>query len=276
MRQRILTAIIIIGVLIPIFYSATREYRMPVYILGLILTIFAMSELISVKETENKLPFEVHVLSFFTVLYLSYGEIFIEYFNIDSKYFIGLHIIPFIAALLAIVMVLRNHFKFNDVSYVLFSVLYIGLCFHSLVYFLPQFALLIYLILIAILTDTFAYFTGYFFGKHPLAPKISPKKTIEGSIGGSIIATAIVSIYAYFTFANQQNIILIIFISLLLTIVSQFGDLIASAIKRQYKVKDYGNLFPGHGGVLDRLDSILFTALIFFYIQRYFFYGLIG
>lgn len=110
------------------------------------------------------------------------------------------------------------------------------------------------------ITDTFAYFTGVFFGKHKLIPKISPKKTVEGALGGIAFCVIAFLIYAKvlcIVSDIQVNYIAFALFGLLLSVLSQIGDLLASAIKRCYAIKDYGNLFPGHGGVLDRFDSIM-------------------
>ncbi|MGI6727640.1 MAG: phosphatidate cytidylyltransferase [Anaerovoracaceae bacterium] len=114
-------------------------------------------------------------------------------------------------------------------------------------------------------TDVMAYFTGYVFGKHKLCPKISPKKTIEGSIGGIIGSMILSGIFGLFV-ANELMFHCII-IGLIGSVVSQIGDLTASIFKRKMGIKDYGNLIPGHGGILDRFDSVLFTApLVYYYI----------
>lgn len=123
----------------------------------------------------------------------------------------------------------------------------------------------IYLLVLvaAWITDTFAYFTGMFFGKHKLCPKISPKKTIEGSFGGIFFCVAAFMIYALVVskiYTIEPNFFGLILIAVVMSILAQSGDLLASVIKRTYGVKDYGTLFPGHGGVLDRFDSILILA----------------
>lgn len=113
-------------------------------------------------------------------------------------------------------------------------------------------------------TDTFAYFTGVFFGKHKLCPKISPKKTVEGSCGGVFFCVVFFIIYGTvignFCDGLKPNYIGLALVGCAMSIVSQFGDLLASVIKRTYGIKDYGRLFPGHGGVLDRFDSVLLIA----------------
>ena len=112
-------------------------------------------------------------------------------------------------------------------------------------------------------TDTGAYFVGSYFGKHKLSPKISPNKTIEGSVGGSLIGTLAASIFGYFVFGSLFSYKIVI-LALALTIVGQIGDLLFSAIKRHYEIKDFGSVLPGHGGVLDRIDSILVNYMFLF------------
>lgn len=120
------------------------------------------------------------------------------------------------------------------------------------------------------LCDTFAYFVGVFLGKHKLIPKISPKKTIEGSIGGIIFTIGGFALYGFIVntfFGASLNYLRLCIFGLILAIVSQIGDLIASLIKRQYSIKDYGFIFPGHGGVLDRFDSVMLTAPVLFILN---------
>lgn len=110
--------------------------------------------------------------------------------------------------------------------------------------------------------DTLAYFVGRFLGKHKLCPNISPKKTVEGAVGG-VVGTGVVAVLVY-GFAVEWRVfpLLLVFgCTMLLAIVSIFGDLFASVVKRRFDVKDYGKLFPGHGGVLDRFDSTLAVAV---------------
>jgi phosphatidate cytidylyltransferase len=119
-------------------------------------------------------------------------------------------------------------------------------------------------------SDTCAYAVGMLLGKHKIVPKLSPKKTVEGCIGGVIGAALLGYLYALFLgdkivgLANPRIIFAIIGASA--SVISQFGDLAASAIKRNYDIKDYGRLIPGHGGILDRFDSIIFTAPIVYYL----------
>lgn len=132
---------------------------------------------------------------------------------------------------------------------------------------IPEYGILVWLIfLTAFGTDSMAYFTGYFFGKHKLCPSISPKKTIEGSIGGIVGSVILCGFFAYFVIPSL--LFHCIAMGILGGVVSQFGDLTASLFKRKMGIKDYGNLIPGHGGILDRVDSLLFTApFIYYYIM---------
>lgn len=129
-----------------------------------------------------------------------------------------------------------------------------------------EYGILIWLVVLtAFGTDIMAYFSGYLFGKHKLCPKISPKKTIEGSIGGILGSVVLSGLFGYF-FAPEVLVHCLI-IGALGGVVSQFGDLTASIFKRKMGIKDYGNLIPGHGGILDRFDSVLFTGpMVYYYI----------
>jgi len=123
---------------------------------------------------------------------------------------------------------------------------------------------ILFALLAAWLTDTFAYFTGSLIGKHKMCPNISPKKTVEGAIGG-IIGGVLSCVILFAVFDNfffekhNMNYIEVIVIALLLSLISMVGDLSASVIKRNFNVKDFGNVVPGHGGVMDRFDSGLFV-----------------
>lgn len=115
----------------------------------------------------------------------------------------------------------------------------------------------------AFTSDAFALFAGMLFGKHKLAPSLSPKKTVEGAVGGLVGAVVCVLVYA--VVVNQiwhltPNYLVFALYGVLGSIISQLGDLSFSYIKREYGIKDYGNIFPGHGGVLDRFDSVIFCA----------------
>lgn len=118
-------------------------------------------------------------------------------------------------------------------------------------------------LVVAFTSDAFALFAGMAFGKHKLAPDLSPKKTVEGAVGGfagAIVCCLIYGLVMQFGFQMKVNYLCLILYGALGSVISQIGDLSFSYIKRQYKIKDFGNIFPGHGGVLDRFDSVIFCA----------------
>ena len=131
---------------------------------------------------------------------------------------------------------------------------------------MTDYSILIWLVFItAFGTDVCAYFAGVTLGKHKLCPKISPKKSIEGSVGG-ILGSTVLSIVFACIFAEELLVHCIV-IGVLGGVISQFGDLTASIFKRKMGIKDYGKLIPGHGGIMDRFDSVLFTGpMVFYYI----------
>lgn len=155
--------------------------------------------------------------------------------------------------------------NFNDLVYTFVGIIYISFSIATMAMIrgLEQGKILIwYVFLTGWGTDVFAYAIGRRFGKHKFS-KVSPKKSIEGCIGGTIFAIIISLIYTYFinTYASiQYSYLKISIISLILSIISQIGDFAASSIKRYVEIKDYSNLIPGHGGMLDRIDSIMFIA----------------
>ena len=128
--------------------------------------------------------------------------------------------------------------------------------------YLGEFLILIPLVA-AFTSDAFALFAGMAFGKHKLAPELSPKKTVEGAVGGfvgSIVCCLIYGAVMQFGFQLRVSYVIFAIYGALGSLVSQIGDLSFSYIKRQYGLKDFGNIFPGHGGVLDRFDSVIFCA----------------
>ena len=122
-------------------------------------------------------------------------------------------------------------------------------------------------------SDTCAYVVGRLFGKHKLAPVLSPKKSVEGAIGG-VLGSALIGvifglIMSNYTGKSENLIVIFAVIGGLGSVISQIGDLAASGIKRNYDIKDYGHLIPGHGGILDRYDSMIITAPIVYFLSLY-------
>lgn len=160
-----------------------------------------------------------------------------------------------------------EHRKLEDAMATVTGIFYVVFfSFHVTLVDQTDYALMVWLIVItAFGTDIMAYFSGYLLGRHKLCPKISPKKTVEGSIGGILGSVILSGLFGYFFM--PEVIIHCIIIGVLGGIVSQFGDLTASIFKRKMGIKDYGNLIPGHGGILDRFDSVLFTGpMVYYYI----------
>lgn len=165
------------------------------------------------------------------------------------------------------VYLFSKELRLKDIGVTIAGILYIPLLFS----FINKLDGNIYIWLIFIVsfgTDTFAYLGGRFFGKRKLWPEISPNKTIEGSISGIIGSTLLTIIYSFFI--KQHPIYLVALSAIPVSIFCQIGDLIASKIKRTVKLKDYGNIMPGHGGVLDRFDSIILGAPLIYYYISYF------
>lgn len=155
----------------------------------------------------------------------------------------------------------------GDITITLIGIMYIPfMLFH--IYYLDKSTAIWLIFIISFGTDTFAYIFGNLFGKRKLCPNISPNKTIEGSIGGILGSLVLTLTFAYFM--NIKSYLNLSILAIIASISSQMGDLIASKIKRIAKIKDYGKLFPGHGGVLDRFDSIILTAPIIYYYVKYF------
>lgn len=226
-----------------------------------LLASVSLFEMIKIRRNKKDFPLSLKIISFIILCLMVFNNILMPELNIDYKHliiFFGLYFFP--------VVFIHNSSKYNinDAFYLICCVLFLGTIF-SFIGIIRENNLLrfIYLLLITVFTDTFALITGKYFGKHKLCESISPNKTIEGSIGGSILGTTIATIFYIMFVEASMNIFVLIFITLLLSIVGQFGDLFFSSIKRIYKVKDFSNLIPGHGGILDRFDSFIFVVMIY-------------
>ncbi len=160
-----------------------------------------------------------------------------------------------------------NKRKIEDGLATMVGVFYIGLfAYHIVLIDQTPCNILIWLVFITSLgTDSGAYFAGYFFGKKKLCPDLSPKKTWAGAIGGTIVSIVLSGVFALIF--CEEYLIHALIIGLICGVVSQLGDLTASAFKRKMGIKDYSNLIPGHGGIMDRFDSVIMVApFIFYYI----------
>lgn len=220
-------------------------------------------------------------------IYYEYGHYLreIDGLNLKTEYLITVYV------LVLYFLMLHNHenTKFSDASFVVVSSLFVPFAFTRLMYFrdiavyYPNkgytnahgIFLILFILFSACMTDTFAYFAGSFLGKHKLCPKISPKKTVEGAVGGvlgCVLANVILyAVYNNFIFENPtNNYVAVIVASVITSIVGMCGDLTASLIKRNCGIKDFGNLIPGHGGIMDRFDSIMFVSAAFYAVFNIF------
>lgn len=310
MKKRFFTATILIMIALPLLILSVK-FTIARRILEVLLMFVALGaeiELLNMYDKSKKIPLWVKILTVFLTIVLyfsvvnwfymsSYGSKFRE----EPLIHIFLKVTHFekfttpFTALIAMfiifmaLMILVPNFEVSDVGRLFLSVIYSGICVGAFTV-LYSFGLrfIVYLLAITIFTDIFALVFGMAFGKHKMAPVISPKKTWEGAIGGTVTAlvvgTLIISLYSLFSpvfhgesieffngiikedFSVGANIFVSIILTLFLSICSQMGDLVASKLKRAYGIKDYSNIFPGHGGILDRFDSAFFASAIFLLI----------
>ncbi len=213
-------------------------------------------------------------------LFLSVPSLLCAAASLVLAYFFGYSIMIAVVFLYAAILLAETVFFDKEVNVasvgeVFLPTLYVILCFTALLClrYIGKDAgedyIYILVFVAAWMTDTFAYFTGVFFGKHKLIPKISPKKTVEGSIGG--IVFCVISFLVFGLIVNkvtyaEMNLAVLAVVGLVLSVIAQVGDLVASSVKRTYGIKDYSNIFPGHGGVLDRFDSIMILAPVLLFV----------
>lgn len=259
MKQRVISAIVAFAIFIPIFIIGGLPFNLAFYVL----TLVGLREFMKVREKEKKFPDFIRLVAYIMITLL-YFECTLNgnmSFSFDYRMIAGLSL-----TLLLPVVLYHDEKVYNvkDAFYLLGGVFFLGFSM-ALFYMYRSIGLemIIFLFLITIITDSYAYFGGRLIGKNKLLEVISPKKTWEGTIIGSLVGTFICTVY-YLTIINPEaSVFGVSIIILFLSLVGQFGDLFFSAIKRKYGVKDFSNLMPGHGGVLDRLDSIIFVMLAF-------------
>ena len=255
MKKRIVSAIIMILLFIPFLLLGGYLYLG----LGLILGLMSLWEMI---KNEKNIPIYMIFISFTICMVLIIGNYTDASYNNIINY-------PMLVSMFFIysfgIIINKNIKKYNyKNSLWLFCItLLIGLMFNSFIKVrMLGLYQVVYCVLIATMTDTFALFGGKLFGKHKLCEEISPNKTMEGSLIGSIFGTAIGSIFYCLAIGNI-GVGIVVLLTFVLSVFGQIGDLFFSSIKRYYKIKDFSNIIPGHGGILDRLDSLLFVILGF-------------
>ena len=263
MKTRIISAIVLIAIFVPFLIVG----ELPFTIFMAVLSIGGLYELIKARESRKKFPKLLKIFAYIMVFaFCMYNYDSIEFSSQFDYRVMALLLFLFLSPIVFINNV--DQYDFNDALYLIGSLLFIGLSF-NLIVIIRNFDIMyiIYLLLITTITDTFALITGMLVGKHKLCPKISPKKTIEGLIGGLFMGTFVATAF-YFTVINSNcSLVFLILSTALLCLVGQLGDLVFSSIKRYYKVKDFSNLIPGHGGVLDRFDSLVFVTFAFILLK---------
>lgn len=258
MKQRIITAVIAAAIFIPIVMVGKLPFLLLVYLLASI----GLYELMKMKKM-RVFSFEAifsHVLLWILLLPSDYSAFLTEN-NYDKVqiFFIG------VLVLLLYTVISKNVFSFDDAGFLVITILYLGMGFYYLFETRDRDTLGLVYILLTLFTiwatDSGAYFIGKAIGKRKLWPEISPNKTIEGFFGG-VLSALIVGVLFYVFSSLDYSLWRMLLISLIIAIFGQLGDLVQSAYKRHYGVKDSGKLLPGHGGILDRLDSLIFILPI--------------
>lgn len=265
MKKRIISAVIALIIVIPIIILGGKVFSIGATILGCI----GVYELVKCRNKKRKIPNTMFLISIISFLLLTINN----WNTLGSLYVTDYTRIPLIIIALILPIVFYNKSKKYDIEdalYLLGGVLFLGVGFNELINIrLLNINYLVYLLLITIITDTFAYVTGKLIGKNKMCKSVSPNKTWEGFAGGLVFGTVVSTIYYVTVIGYTSSLFKIIILSMILSILGQLGDLVFSSIKRHYDIKDFGNIMPGHGGILDRLDSIIFVVLSFGIIISY-------
>ena len=263
MKTRVITSIFITAVLVAILLlSETFVFSVALSLLAVI----AVNEIIRVYDIDKKYVVSIPAyliaaamptLSFVMLRVLAWQE---------YKFIVALALVLFVFMLYLFVtaVFMKGKLEFAIISPVFVLVMYITCCFSALsvIRYVGEAGLFnVGMVFVgAWISDVFAYFSGRLFGKHKLIPEISPKKTVEGAIGAVVCTTLLMLLYGWIVTLCTDlsaNYIVLAISGAVLSVVGQIGDLIASFVKRERGVKDYGKLLPGHGGIMDRFDSIL-------------------
>jgi phosphatidate cytidylyltransferase len=262
MKKRVISAIIACIIFIPALIYGRFPYTLLIYALSL----QGLKEMIHAYKTKKELPEFIQFISYLILTFL--------FFDISNgttlTFYLDFRLLASLVLLYLIpVIIYQNEKTYNilDAFFMISSIILLGSGFTLLVVIRNMnIYYLIYLFIITVLTDTYAFITGSLIGKHKCIEKISPNKTWEGIIGGTLIATVAGSVFFTTVISTNMPLYFIIGMTLFLSIIGQFGDFVFSAIKRNFKIKDFSNFMPGHGGILDRLDSIFFVLLAFTFL----------
>lgn len=254
MKQRIITAVIAAAIFLPIVIIGGIPFIMMVYLLASI----GLYEALKMRNIKlGSIPGMISLLLLWIFLIPSDHVGMIEGLNYSKIELALFGVLLF----LTYTVVTKNQFSFEDVAFSTMATIYVGIGFY---YFIETrgadngLTFVVYSLFIMWATDSGAYFIGRSMGKRKLWPEISPNKTKEGSVGGVFCALLVALLFGLFADMNT-NLILLLAATAILSVFGQIGDLVESALKRHYNVKDSGRILPGHGGILDRFDSLLFV-----------------
>lgn len=269
LKTRIISAVIGMLLLIAVVLAGSSAFTIFIFLLSAI----GIHEFYKAIEKGGYKP--VRPIGYISCIFILAAGFNGGLIDIDVKsalIYIFLSVFIILASLLAVIVFRHEQHQIADIALTLMGIVYVVFLFSFVVLSrnLPYGLWLIWFVFIgAFATDTFAYFAGVNFGKRKILPQVSPKKSLEGMIGGIAGCVAVTLIYG--TYLANRGVLDVaihkfIILGLLNGVISQVGDWSASAIKRYMGVKDYGTIMPGHGGVLDRFDSILFVApVVYFY-----------
>lgn len=253
MKQRTITALILILGLVPLFFS--EQYLYLVMILVAFIASLELNDLIA----NQKYPLVIG-LSF--AMMISLGLDFIA--SYDKTLVLGIFLLVFV-----LFDLIHNEIGFNNLALVFAVSILVGFALDAFVTMYKMNGWLIWFVLVVNYgSDTGAYLIGSTLGKHKLIPKISPNKTVEGSIGGILMGGVLGVLFGIFFLKGELDLLTVIGISFFMPIVGQLGDLFFSSLKRSYNKKDFGGIMPGHGGVLDRIDSLVFSLMFMIILIR--------
>lgn len=248
MKKRVISALLACIICIPVLIIGGWPFKIGISVLS----ILGLYEILKVSSDKIKIPEYVKLLAYIII------ALFIM---LDLSMIVK---ILSVFLIFGIIMIFIDNEKYNVESffYLFSSIIFLGVVFSFIISIRENdINILLFLLLITILTDTFAYIVGKTIGKHKLIPKVSPGKTIEGSVGGTIVGTLVPSIFYIYMVDPGANFIFVLLFVFVLSALGQLGDLFFSKIKRFYSVKDFSNIMPGHGGILDRVDSIIFVVI---------------
>lgn len=244
--KRAFTGIILLILLYGIIFGS----RLSLFIMVLVISSIGIFELLTAMSLDRKTLFFATILSNILIQYFAYQQ--------DTTGIISAYALTILG--LFIVFTFSSRLETIEMFSSMLALLYISLLLSFLLLFPVDKQIYILLVFLGSWgSDTFAYIFGMLFGKHTLAPKISPKKTIEGSVGGMLASIVLALVLRPLLFP-ELGILKLAFAMIITSIIGQTGDLFASKIKRKYDIKDFGWILMGHGGILDRFDSVIFAS----------------